>query len=1023
MEFRILGPLDVRRDGEPVAVTGRHRPKILAMLLLGSGAQIPMYRLVEALWERPPDTAKRQVQNSVAALRRILSDAGHDPIESVGDGYRIVGADVDVDRFHDLARRGREHLASGRHGDAHADLCAALDLWRGPALADLPGSVLTTMAAHLEEQRLAVVEDRLATELALGQYGRVLGEARRLLEENPYLQRATGLLMEALCLAGRAPEALRVYEDMRIRLAEELGTDPDEALRRLHLRILRQEATPGGRDSTEPPATPGAAGGRPPVRDQLPADVHGFVGRREHLATLDTFAYAAHDTAAPPVLLAGTGGVGKTGLAVHWAHRASTRRAFPDGGLHVDLQGFGGSPVTAADALRQLLRQLGVDGQRLPNDAEEARALLRERLERGRYLILLDDAFDAAQVRPVLTPVAGCLTVITSRDRMDGLAARERARRIFLDELPQSESETLVRQLVGGAVVAAEPQAVRRMVELCARLPLALLVAAAGFQAAHPDTTLTQYIAELETDRLAALAAGGDDATAVASVLSWSTSRLSEEDARRLCLVAVHPGPRMDTAAAAALLETSEPEARRLLRAFGSVSLCAESGPGRFGMHDLLREHALTLARDLDVDLPAARRRLLRHYTERIDAASPQWIRAELAALLACLGFPADTAIGDYAVRLGKQLADLACFRESHTAYLAARQHAEPGGLTWFRAAAGLARVAPLFGDDRDHASQAIAGFRSLGALDDVIVTLRIEAENAVAVGDMARNTALNQEALELARQVGDRRAEAEVLTAMALGYSGTSEYETLIEYATLGARLAREVGDRSTEANARQYLGMAERLAGRLPEAKLHAKASLRLHEELGDLQGVAQTHGLLGEICRDAGEYRDALRHCRQAVELQRRNEDSYELAVSLVSLGRAAHAAGEHRMARDGYTETRTLCAELGNDIGVCFADIGLAELDHDAGAHGAAIARFREVLRRFADVPYPAGEALAHEGLGRALSAVGDTAAARSHLTTAAGLYRDIGQAKAAKIQALADSLSETVGTSPRPTGRA
>ncbi|WP_035697449.1 AfsR/SARP family transcriptional regulator, partial [Glycomyces tenuis] len=480
----------------------------------------------------PPSTALRQVQNTLAALRRLLAANGGDPIERSGLGYRLRSEEIDLARFERDTARAREAMRSGDPAAAVELLRAALELWRGAALADLRGDRIEAAAARLERERLDVLEVLNDAELALGRNESVVLRAGELLGADRYRQRAAAQLMHALRGQGRAAEALEVYAEVRARLVEELGLDPDTELREAQRRVLEARS-----EAAAPPPSWTAA-----VPAQLPAALGGFCGRGAALKELDDL-LDAESEALRIAVVSGPGGVGKTSLAVEWSHRVRDR--FPDGQLYVDLRGFhpSGAALAPAEALSGFLTALGVSASSLPRGLEARADLYRSLVADRRVLVVLDNARDAEQVRPLLPGAPNCAVLVTSRRLMPGLAARHGARQIRLEVFERAEARALLGLRLGEARAAAEPEAVDRILGSCAGLALALAVVAAraATETRFPLSVLAERLSAADSalDALASDDALGD----VRAVFSWSYDALSPDAARLFALTGLHPGP------------------------------------------------------------------------------------------------------------------------------------------------------------------------------------------------------------------------------------------------------------------------------------------------------------------------------------------------------------------------------------------------------------------------------------------------------------------------------------------------
>jgi DNA-binding SARP family transcriptional activator len=604
MEFFLLGSLLVcpAAKAEVRVPPGKQRV-LLAVLLLHSNHVVSADVLVEALWgSEPPPSARAAMRNYVKRLRKVLDDPGHDLIRSVPGGYliRVPAGDLDVTRFEELERAGQEAAAAGDWDHAADLLRAALSLWRGEALEDARSEWLAARELpRLAELRLRALETRIDLDVRLGRRAEAIAELWRLTNLHPLRERLYRLLMLALCQDGRYAEALAVYQSARRVLITELGTEPGPDLRRLHQRILTSDpalAGPGPRHATPASVTlSGARGGSLPPR-QLPPTARHFSGRSAELVALRRITDEPAGAGWPAIIaVTGAAGVGKTALALRWAHEVAFR--FPDGQLHADLRGYDpGSPVPPAEVLARFLRSLGVPGAEIPADQTERAARFRSLLTGQRVLVVLDNARSAEHVRPLLPATPGCAVVVTSRDSLAGLVVRDGAQRLDLDLLPLTDAVHLLRSLIGGRV-DADPAAAQTLAVECARLPLALC-AAAELAAACPAAPLAELVRQLgdRHQRLDLLDGGGDPRTALRAVFSWSYQHLDSDSARALRLLGLHPGIDIEPHAGAALMGTTVAQARRLLSVLARAHLIRPVGPARYAMNDLLRVYAAELA-------------------------------------------------------------------------------------------------------------------------------------------------------------------------------------------------------------------------------------------------------------------------------------------------------------------------------------------------------------------------------------------------------------------------------------------
>ncbi|WP_129841082.1 BTAD domain-containing putative transcriptional regulator [Streptomyces sp. RFCAC02] len=583
MHYRILGPVSLTGPDGDLPLAGPKRRTVLAALLIDAGRVVSDQRLSDLLWgDDPPPSARGQIQVHISELRRLV---GRDTIVRRPPGYLISvrPGELDLHVFDDAVQRARAELADGRAGPATDLLRDALALWHDPPLGGVTEPLRALEGPGLHERRLGALETWFGARLDAGLHAESVGELRRAAERHPFRERLTAQLMLALHRCGRTPEALAAYAATRARLRAEVGVEPGPLLRDTHAELLRgaQHGTPGG--SADHGVLP----------RQLPPQPPSFTGRDSELARLDGL-LAATPHPLPPVAVVGGAGVGKTALALHWAHRIRDR--FPDGQLHADLRGSrpGEAPLDPADAAAGFLEALGIPPSHQPADGRARLALFRSALAGRRVLLLLDDARDAEAVRPLLPGRPGCLTVVTSRDRLAALVAAEGARPVPLGPLPPADARDLLARRIGADRVAAEPAAAERLAALSAGLPLAL-VAVAARAALDPDFPL---------DAPAGGAGGlldvfehGDPAAGVRAAFARSYDAAGADAARLFRLLGRHGDRPVTVASAAALLGEPEHRARALLAELTRVHLLTEHRPGRYGHHALLRAYAAELAR------------------------------------------------------------------------------------------------------------------------------------------------------------------------------------------------------------------------------------------------------------------------------------------------------------------------------------------------------------------------------------------------------------------------------------------
>jgi len=575
IDICLLGPLSVTIAGRQVEVRSPRARKLLALLATQHNCFVSFDSIIDVLWHEPPETARQQVYTVISILRRILGNAGGVAgIEALSDGYRLdIPSDaVDVARFQSQVKAAFQAEAAGSRALAADLLGHALQEWRGP-LNDLTGSCLDALAASLSEVRLEAVERLAALLVGLGESARIVGPLFALVSEFPFRETLRAALMQALQVNGRQTEALASFEEGRLLLARELGLDPGPVLRNAHREVLK-----------------GIDAERVPAISYLPRDITEICGRDAEIEKLLDGVRDSRGRALGVVEICGMGGVGKTTLAVHVAHRLANR--FPDGRYFLDLQGFTADrdPLEPAQALVRLLRQSGVAPEQIPSDVEERTALWRSRTADKRILVLLDNAADEAQVRPLLPGSARSFVLITSRRRMPALQG---SIPLPLGIMAEDEAVALFRTIVGWERTETDLASVAKAVQLCGQLPLALQIAAARVRD-RPIWTMRQLVRQLADDGLRArfLVVGDRD---VMEVLSRSCRQLNADQRRLFRLLGTHSGPDFDAAAVAAMADCPLDEAEDTLEELLNANLLEQSLFGRYNFHDLVRSCARQL--------------------------------------------------------------------------------------------------------------------------------------------------------------------------------------------------------------------------------------------------------------------------------------------------------------------------------------------------------------------------------------------------------------------------------------------
>lgn len=584
MRFGVLGPLRVTDGGVELAVTGNKRRTLLVALVMDVGRTVSAERLVTLLWGGEPPAARSALHNHVLALRRSLSDSDGAVVRTAANGYvlDVDPARVDAWEFEERARRGRSAHRRRQWTEASSELGGALALWRGEPLSDLALPSFEDTVSRWSEQRLQAWEWRIDCDLHLGRYADVVAELTDLVAKHPMREGFAGALMRALHGCGRQADALAVYRRTRETLVAELAAEPSAELQELHQQILAGDAVQNRPSAHARPAP-----------EQLPADIGDFAGRHGELGMLRELLTSG----APLVVVTGAGGIGKTALAVHAAHLVRDR--FPDGQLYADLHGFSGQePRTAAALLARFLRDLGVPDAEIPTDEEELATRYRSLLATRRMLVVLDDAVDAGQVRPLLPGAGGSTVVITSRRRLGGLLA---GRILELDALRPHEANQLFTDIVGDGRAEAEPTATAEVVAACGGFPLAVRIA--GRRLADRPAWSVRALADRLADERDRLSEFGTADVAVRATfqasyqtLSAAGDHLGVDAARAFRLLGLVPLPSIGLAAAGRLLDRAEREVEAALEALVDAHLLTSPAPGRYRFHDLLRAYAVECA-------------------------------------------------------------------------------------------------------------------------------------------------------------------------------------------------------------------------------------------------------------------------------------------------------------------------------------------------------------------------------------------------------------------------------------------
>ncbi|WP_246082773.1 AfsR/SARP family transcriptional regulator [Nonomuraea diastatica] len=921
MGFRILGPVGVWADGRLVGPSTPQQRSVLAMLLLNVRQVVTTERLMRAVWgDEPPITARNAIHQYVSRLRRVLVPVPQAALVTAPPGYRldVEPADVDLHRFRELVDLARKSVPS----EADALFGQALRLWQGPPLANVSGDWLPAMFGQaLTEERLAVVEEHVAVGLSLGTPIESLADLPMLISEHPLRERLTYLWMLSLLRDGRRAAALKAFRQARRRLVDELGVEPGIELQELHRRALSAE--PAVEVWPYPMQAPADgtvhAPDTPPVPAELPAPPAFFAGRAAEIARVRT-ALTADRPAGPRVChISGIGGIGKSALAVHVARGLVEH--FPDGQLYVNLHGAipQAGPVDPHIVLGRFLRSLGTADSAVPADLEEAAGRFRSLTDGKRVLIVLDNARDAAQVRPLLPGSATCAVLVTSRRMFTSL---HDAVHVQLDVLDVGRGTDLLGGMVHDDRIAREPDAAAAVVRLCGGLPLALCLAAARLNGRPfwPVSVLAERLATAR-HRLDELRA---DDRAVRAVFQESYEDLraspsGAEAARVFRYVGMLDGPDAGPTIVAAMTGLSEDRARDLLDTLVDAQLVESHAPDRYRLHDLLRLYA----------------------RERAEAEDPAGRRAELVRrVLHCHLATARTAIKVLGANTGRRAgigprtldhpgARLATGEDVH-----AWTDAEADNvLALVRTAAGpstatlvvsLAATFTVLLYERGHwlkqLSLAQSALPAAAGTREILYEARIHGDLGwvqVCMGASEDGIAHLHRSLDAYRRAGEATMEAGLLDNLGVAYRTAGQPERAAEHHTLALRLNRELGDRWGEAVNLTHLGLVHQAAGRYDEAvELHTR-SIELLGELGMPSDRLRAFIHRAEAYRRAGRFEEAVEHYRQAMAAHRKLGGSGDFGAAEISwgLGLVLYELGRVDEARQAWRRSITLLGKLG------------------------------------------------------------------------------------------------------------
>ncbi|TDO52908.1 DNA-binding SARP family transcriptional activator [Kribbella sp. VKM Ac-2571] len=946
MHFEVLGPVRVMRNGEVVGPISELRRRLLAVLLVRAGRAVPTDVLCEALWGADvPRRPTNSIQVHVHRLRQVLDTP--DRLASVPNGYLLTVGEDELDAliFDRLHTEGRAAAAAGDLEEATDRFRAGLALWRDTPYADVDeAEVVGPEAKRLAEVRLIAHEELFDAELARGRAREIVPELTELVAEYPLRERIVGQHMLALYRSGRRTRAEVAYRAARQRLAKELRTEPGRELRRLGEAIRAEDPTldhePAARSRvsvTKPAAAAGAV--RP---GQLPPVPGTFVGRDPELERLEQLTATDGDGL---IVLTGMAGIGKTGLALRYAHQVADR--YGDGQLYIDLGGHASGPaLDPMVALAQLLRGLGADPARGWESLADATAEYRSVLSGRKLLVLLDNAASAEQVRPLQAATDGCLTLVTSRNNLSGLIAREGAQRIRVGELPPDAAHALLLRLAGPDRFDREPESAAALIEACAGLPLALRIAAAQL-ADEPQRPLSDYLAELIEHGPVALALDDDEHSAVTAAFDLSYARLAPAT-RQLCrLLGLVPGLDFTVDAVAALSGTTPSAARKSIRELTSAHLLEQHAPGRYRFHDLLRDDA-------------------RRRTETEDTAQA---RAEAAERLFAWYYRGKVAVVNQRTSI--------------------RHHPPPPDLP-----PGTADI--TFADLSDAMTWARAEFVNLAAAVEAAAGHRQHAHWTwhLAIGLMlpmaeggyqTSAQAMAATGIAAARAAGDRYALA-IMLAESAATRHRVELPLDPNVLTEALQLAEQIGDHPLLGYCLNVAAVVSMASGELEVAERNLVRSLQLHREDGD--SAAQTRALLnlGVIAYQRGELDKYAQSSEEVLQLPGANRDRVA-ALALPELVRARVMLGRLDGVDDLIAQAEDALTRFDSRIKTHLLRLYCAIWYRDAGRHAESFEQARAAERSAGQLDHPQAYSDANYQLGRCHLVRGELDAARTRFESA------------------------------------
>ena len=986
MEFHVLGPVEVVVAGNAVGLGGPKPRTLLALLAVHAGHVVPLEQLIDAIWgEEPPEQARAAIYTYVSTLRRALAGGDPDVIARSGGGYRLaVDPDqVDLHTFLREVSAGRRAKAAGEPDRAVVHLRQALALWRGTALGGTQGMWAENERARLEELRVAALEDRVDVELETGEGESLIPELTSSAAEHPLRERLRAQLMLALHQSGRRADALACYQDGRKTLLAELGLEPGPVLLAAHERVLRDE--PG-----TPVSRPGAEL-RAPVPSQLPFDIADFTGRTHEVAEL-TRRLSEEVTGSRLCAVYGKPGAGKSTVAAHVAHRV--REQFPDGQLYASLRGVQAVRADPAEVLAGFLRALGVPEADIPARTEERAQLYRTLLADRRVLVVLDDASDERQVRPLLPGGHTCAALVTSRERLGALGG---AAHLHLPVLGETEALDLLGRVIGDARVAEQPDAARELVRLCGNLPLAVRIAAARL-AARPRWKVGRLTERLRVQRriLQELTLGDLE---VRGSFALSYDGLDERERTALRRLGLLDVSAFGAWVVAPLLDADAHEAEEVVERLVDAQLLDVStvdddgGALRYQIHDLTRAFArergeaeetadeikasaeraaecwlglVELAGHPAPHAPAEGGPLARYLApaqiDEILADPEAWFDAEQTGLVGVVERVSGLDLTDVATRLAAALC---------SSVFAVRNLFGQ----WWRTHNAALEAARRAGD-RTGEARLLSGLGWLRYEQDRFDESIVYHEQALAAYELD----------------GDRHGQAMSRLDLSVVQCEFGQFARARTSLDLALPVLRELGEKQAEIQALHGLGRVLTEQGELDEALAAAELAVAGYETTGNGSGRALALRSVSLVHRAAGRLDEAARCSQEAVDQLCAVDDPLKSAYAVQALAKVRIRQGRGEEVREAMLAGLVTCHEMQDGFGQGLMLRTLGELELAAGRFVDARAHLERSVQWWDALMLPVWRARTLRDLATTLDALGETAGAEAAWTEAVGIFR-------------------------------